>query len=104
MGFRLVTGWFLLFLALMALGAEILVALETGSYGFLALGEIWFRIDAGSLGLVQAVVQRYIHPLLWDPVITSLLFPPGWLVLGFLGGILVFFGRRAKRRKAFASG
>lgn len=59
----------------------------SGSGGGLmtSLGEQWGKLDAPSLNLVQAVVQRYIHPVLWDPVLVSILLWPGWLVFGLPG-------------------
>ncbi len=97
MSIRRTIGWVLLFIALMILGAEVLRALENGSYTFLALGQIWYRTDSDSLNLIQAVVERYIHPFLWYPIITSVLFLPGWLLPGALGGLLVYLTRRHKR-------
>ena len=37
------------------------------------LGELWFELSPGTLNLSQAVVQRYVSPYLWDPVIQTLL-------------------------------
>ncbi|MFQ5534470.1 MAG: hypothetical protein ACE5EM_06580 [Sphingomonadales bacterium] len=97
------TGWFLLFIACMVLGAELFVALEKGAYGILALGEIWYRIDGDGLNLVQASIQRHLHPLLWEPVITSVLVLPGWLLPGAGGGLLIYSANRPRRRKIFTA-
>jgi hypothetical protein len=44
------------------------------------------------------VVQRYIHPFLWDPIIVSILLSWAFVVLMVLGGLLlVLFRRRAQR-------
>ena len=61
-------------------------------------GEFWFTLHVGSLNLAQAVIQRYIHPALWDPVIDGLLQWPAWSLLGAPGVVLAFglpAGRRA---------
>ena len=97
MSVRRTIGSVLLFVALMILGAEFLRALENGSYTVLALGEIWYQTDSDSLNLLQAVVERYIHPFLWYPIITTMLFLPGWLLPGALGGLLIYSARRRKR-------
>jgi hypothetical protein len=39
--------------------------------------------------LIQAVVQRYLHPFLWDPIITIVLQWPAWSLLGAPAAILV---------------
>lgn len=53
-------------------------------------GETWFVLSPGSLNLVQAAVERNIHPWVWDPVIQGLLMLPNWLVVGALGFFLVW--------------
>lgn len=85
----IVIGTVLLGVAVLMLGFELLLAWQTGSYRLLATGELWFRLDAGSLNLIQAVVQRYIHPVLWDPLLVSLLQWPAWPWLGGLGAALL---------------
>ena len=68
-------------LATVAAGAAALAAwaLATGAP---VLGELWFRLDSSSLNLTQAVVQRYLHPALWDDVLLPLLFQPTAAVAG----------------------
>ncbi len=91
-------GWLVTAAALMAAGAEILASLEAGAYQGLAIGYLWFKIDAASLNLSQAVVQRYIHPSVWDPVISTILQWPAWITFGVLGPALAFLCRRRDRR------
>lgn len=47
-------------------------------------GEIWFALSPDTLNLMQAVVQRYISPALWDPTIVSLLQLPAVALFGLL--------------------
>ncbi len=61
------------------------------------LGQLWFEIDNGSLNLVQAVIQRYIFPELWDPVIVSMLLLPAWLVFAIPAIVLTVLFRRRKQ-------
>jgi hypothetical protein len=95
----LALGWLLVALALLDLGYELWPAIQSGSYRLIPAGELWYRLDAGSLNLVQAVVQRHLHPLLWQPVLTSVLQWPAWSLLGGPGVALVlaFSGRREAR-------
>lgn len=79
----------LLVLALAAFGYELWLALQTGSYRMLAAGELWYALDRGSLNLTQAVVQRYLLPALWDPVIVTVLLWPAWALLGAPGAALL---------------
>ena len=67
-----------------------------------SLGEIWYKIDSQSLSVSQAGIQRYVAPWLWEPVITTILFMPAWVVFGAPSLLLLWVGRkkfRAKRRR-----
>ena len=93
-----VLGWLVTAVAFMTAGVEILASLEAGAYQGLAIGHLWFKIDAASLNLSQAVVQRHVHPSVWDPVIVTVLGWPAWIVFGVLGPALAFLFRRRDRR------
>ena len=84
-----VIGWTLVILALAAFGYEVLLAATSGGYRMIAAGELWYQIDVGSLNLTQAVIQRYVHPWLWDPMLVSVLQWPLWSLLGGPGAALV---------------
>ena len=84
-----VAGWLLLGGAIAALGSELGLALERGAYQPIAAGELWYSLDVSSLNLVQAITQRYLHPVLWDPVIAGLLQWPAGALLGGPGAALV---------------
>lgn len=53
-----------------------------GLLGFVSLGDLWARVNGASLNLVQAIVQRYLLPALWDPVLVTVLLLPAWPLLG----------------------
>ena len=61
------------------------------------LGEHWFKLDAPSLNLSQAVIERYVHPFLWEPLIVSLLQVPTWMFFGLLGLVLIRIGSKRRR-------
>jgi hypothetical protein len=92
-------GWLLVGVALAALGYEIQLAVQTGVYRMIPAGEVWYRLNAESLNLVQAVVQRHLHPLLWQPVLASVLQWPAWSLFGGPGVALVLAcsGQRGRR-------
>ena len=62
------------------------------------LGYHWFQLAPQSLNGAQAGIQRNVSPLLWDPVIQSILLLPTWLVAGLLGALFVWLGSRRRRR------
>ena len=87
-------GWLLVALAIVAFGWEIVALIDSGTWQITALGKLWFDIHSGSLGLAQVVVERYVWPPIWDPVILTLLQWPGWVVLGVPGLVLAWLFRR----------
>lgn len=73
----------------------VLLALAAGLYlmfGSDPLGAVLFRLDSGLLSLVQAGVQRYLLPMLWDNVLLPVLEAPAWGVPLVLGAVLTIFG------------
>ena len=86
--------------AVVAVGWDLVGWINTGAYQGMALGSLWYTIDVGSLNFSQAVIQRYVHPAVWDPAIATVLLWPAWAVFAGLGLILVVaFRRRQGRRR-----
>jgi hypothetical protein len=98
MSIRRVIGFGLIALGVLMLGHDLVTGLSgAGTLGFASLGELWGRYSAASLNLVQAIVQRYLFPALWDPVLVTLLLLPAWIVVGVPG--LLFYVYPAKSLK-----
>ena len=94
-----VIGWIVLLAGAAVLVRDGLVWIDTKHWAPIALGQLWYQLNRSSLNLVQAVVQRYIHPFLWDPIIVSLLLSRAFAVLMILGVLLlVLFRRRNAQR------
>ena len=93
-------GWFFTLAALAVALWEILDRDPDKGFQFRPAGELWYRIDVASLNLVQAVIERYVWPPLWDPVLSSLLLLPAIVVPAVPGLVLVVLCHaRAKRRR-----
>ena len=91
-------GWILVGCAFLVLGHDILLYLNTEAWHSILLGELWYNLNPQGLNLTQAIVQRYLTPVLWDPVILTVLLWPAWLV--FLAPGVVFLLLCRKRRPA----
>jgi hypothetical protein len=90
-------GWVVFLAGAAVLVRDILVWVDTKTWAPIALGQLWYQLNRSSLNLVQAIVQRYIHPFLWDPIIVSVLLCWAFAVLMVLGLlILAIFGRRSR--------
>jgi ABC-type Fe3+ transport system permease subunit len=93
-----VIGWIALLAGASVLVRDLLVWIDTKHWAPIALGQLWYQLNRSSLNLTQAVVQRYIHPFLWDPIIVSILLSWAFAVLMLLAALLlVLFRRRARR-------
>ena len=77
-----IIGYFFAILAIASASYEVWQAAAGTGWRILSLGEFWYKIDSHSLSVSQAGVQRYIAPWLWEPVITTILFLPAWVVFG----------------------
>lgn len=73
-------GWALLAIAVLCLigTASVVGVKATGQEfgGAPSLGALWFQLNPSGLNLTQAIIQRYVWPYLWDPVIQSVLVMP----------------------------
>lgn len=100
---RLVTRLFggVLLLAATAALADDLLRGWSGGFGdgwrMTVGGELWYRLSPDTLNLTQAVIERYIFPPLWNPVILGLLLQPAAIVLGAAGLIIFVAGEMAGR-------
>jgi hypothetical protein len=60
------------------------------------LGQLWTDIHVASLQSAQAKVQSSLPAVAWDPVITTILDQPSWLIFGLVGAVLILLGRKRK--------
>lgn len=97
MRFLRIVGVVLLVAAATALASDVVRSIHRGAVTFYALGEAWYQLHPQSLNLLQAGVQRYVAPWLWDPVIVSVLRLPALVALGVPGALALFVALRAKR-------
>ena len=95
-----IAGWLITLAAVLILGAELVGFVRTGAYKIISGGELWYDIDRASLNFLQAVIQRYLHPTIWDPVLTAVLRAPAWVPFGVLGmGISWLCRKRRPKRR-----
>ena len=93
-------GWLFLLAALMIALAELARYVGGSGEFFVSIGNWWAILNLESLLLVQAAVERYILPDLWNPVIVTVLEWPLIIVLLVVGVIGLLLARRGRRRKA----
>jgi hypothetical protein len=90
-------GWIIFLAGVSVLVRDVLVWIDTKRWTPMALGQLWYDLNRSSLNLVQAVVQRYIHPFLWDPIIVSILLCWAFAVLMVVGLVILAVAHRRAR-------
>ena len=92
-----ILGLLTLALALITAVLDLTRSIADSAIVMTPLGQDWFNFSLSSLNLAQAIVQRYIHPAIWDPGIQSILQLPSWVVFGVLAMLFFWIGRRRKQ-------
>lgn len=89
-----VIGWILCLAGLFVLAIDAHAWFDTKVWMPTALGQLWYELDRSSLNLVQAVIQRYISPFLWDRIIVNILLCWAFAVLIGLGALILLVARK----------
>ncbi len=94
----LITGLILWLAGAAQLVLDLLAWGDNGGFEFAALGDVWFELAPALLNGWQVVLERYLWPPLWDPVMLNILLWPASLIGLFAGTILMGLGY-AKTKK-----
>ena len=62
-----------------------------------SLAEHWQSFFPSSLELVRGLVTKRVHPAIWDGGLVRVLRLPSWLVIGAIGLLLAWIGRKRHR-------
>jgi hypothetical protein len=87
-------GYLFILAGVIQLGRDILMSIQRRGFALETLGEFWAETHIGSLNLFQVVIERYIWPPLWDPLVVSALQLPVWLLLFAIAFICLAFSQR----------
>jgi hypothetical protein len=93
-----VIGWLVLLAGFSVLTRDVMVWIDRKIWAPVALGQLWYEISRSSLNLVQAEIQRYVSPFLWNPVIVTILLCWAFAVLIALGAAVLFIFRNRPPR------
>lgn len=92
-------------LAMISLCAAVIMAVLDGARSVAAsaivlkpLGVSWYETSPDTLNLAQAIVQRYLLPVIWDPFMIWVLNQPGFAVMAVLSLLLYMAGYKRKLR------
>ncbi|MCT7376170.1 hypothetical protein [Chelativorans salis] len=96
-------------LSMFALAVAVIMAvvdatrsIAAGAWKPTPLGQSWQSTSPDTYALVQDAVERTV-PMLWEPVVVSILALPGWLIFALLAFLFYAIGHRRQRRSGFPS-
>lgn len=98
-----IAGLIFLALALILVVVDGTRMLAVGGYVATPLGDWLGQIAPTTLQTAQSAIQENVHPLLWDPGLTTLLGWPGWAVLCGIAVLFLLLGRSRTRRRSAVS-
>ena len=92
MTLRYLLGWLFIIAALGSAAMETAARGMSGVGGgwFIAAYDVWFAVWPNGLTALQAGIERFVFPAVWDPLVVTLLSLPGWLLFGVPGGVLIW--------------
>ena len=95
-------GVWLLLLAMVAAVVDATKSLAGGGgWVVTPMGEQWQALNADSLAATKTWVETSIGSFIWDPVMTTVLHAPTWVVFGILGVLLYWLGQKRKPVEVF---
>jgi hypothetical protein len=95
-------GVWLLLLAMVAAVVDATKSLAGGgTWVVTPMGEQWQALNTDSLAATKAWVGTNLGPFVWDPVMTTILHAPTWVVFGILGVLLYWLGQKRKPVEVF---
>jgi hypothetical protein len=97
-----ILGVWLLLLAMVAAVIDATKSLAGGgAWVVTPMGEQWQALSAESLAATKTWIEATLGPVVWDPVMTSILQAPTWVVFGILGVLLYWLGQKRKPVEVF---
>jgi hypothetical protein len=97
-------GWLLLALAVGAVVYDVLTWWSDGAFRLLALGDLWSRLDLGSLTTVEGGLRRTLSGVLWTRLLLPILKIPALPTFAVMGVFFLWLGGRIGSRGAADSG
>jgi len=90
-------GLFFLVIAVISGVVDAIRSVASEAVALSPLGTAWFELSPRTLDTARAVIERSIHPYLWDPLIAWVLLQPATVVFLALSLVFHLIGYRRPR-------
>ena len=101
--FRLIGSWFFI-AAMIAIVYDGTKTMGNPDHWVItSFADHWRTLHLGSFESLQQSVVTSLHPLVWDPILLSLMGMPGWLFTGLIGLLLYYLGRKRSRMNIYTN-
>ena len=100
--FRLLGMWLML-IAVVSMVIDGTRSLADNQIVITSLGAQWSQISESSLLATRKAVEQNLHPFVWEPLIFSLLLWPSWAILGLLGTLFYWTGRKRYKVRTYVN-
>jgi hypothetical protein len=101
--FRVLGGWAIL-LSIISVVHDATQSYQSGApFAFASLGKTVYGVSHSALANLQAGIERYVHPMLWDPFALTILKTPAFAVFAVVGVVLYGIGLRRRGTNIFAN-
>jgi len=87
-------GMIVLALAVVTAVLDLTRSIAVSSFVLTPFAVMWEGLSATSLQNAQLAVETYLHPYIWNPMITTFLQLPSWLILWLLAMLLLWLGQK----------
>lgn len=81
-------------ISILTLGNDAHMTFEAAQIDYKPIGQYWYELSIGTYNGIQVLLERYVWPPLWDPVLLSIIQWPVWVLTLPIGIILFVWGRR----------
>jgi hypothetical protein len=78
-------------------------SIAEGAVSITSLGQTAAAFFPAQFSALGPAIERNIHPLLWNPVLTTLFWLPTWLVVGLFGLLLLTLTRKPAPKIGYSS-
>jgi peptidoglycan/LPS O-acetylase OafA/YrhL len=91
------------FFGLLCLAAAFILVIYDGTksiaanrFYFTTARTLWELLNPASLAQLRPLLTPYLHGMLWDPGMVTVLAWPAWSLLGCFGILFILLGRKKK--------